>query len=645
MRKTQGLSVLTASVALILATSASRADLISYNFDNGYPWVPLGPVGTGGVTTAEGFSFSSSGPPLTLRPTTSVGEAGNLLTGNYSPGHRLLGSPSPSVLSMDFSLSSVGPVSKVSFWAAQSGTTATSLRVLLNGAIPINFQLQAYGDPALGQVPSATTFLDARINSTDWNVPSITSLTAQFQNSSGSATTSGSIGFDNFRFQVAGNRSNDSALKLAPAGMFPTPNFRALLAPPGTILYNYVRVERTAGTSPADFEVSYLGSSKIRLDPQYPIPSRGHLDEIASFYPGQNSLVSIQLTPDSLGTHNGTFYLRNLSNPSDMPMGLGYSLTVYEPPELQANNLGVLDTTNGPATINVLNTAGNSGQRAPATPNSIQVIGPFTVSDVPVYQPLNGGSTLTGTVSFNDDNALNGTYSGSVTLYFGLDEVLSPTPWYESRTWSVSRTVTGHTGNGTATLQPGTSLTGINTTSASGGSTGVQLLDGMLSAESTLEVTFQSGDGFVIGGGTPVGDVVSFTGTGDDTFVLQMTFSANDLATAGLAPGSAVNLFWLNPVTNTWTLAVNGNAGGTPSSFNSPYSASLFSLGNYGYFYNPDGSGGAWAVINHNSLFGIGNATVGIPEPSTTAFVLAGSAIGLRRRRSSQARDTLVCCP
>jgi hypothetical protein len=536
----------------------------------------------------------------------------------------------------------VGSVSQVSFWAAQLGTAAKSLRVLLNGTIPITFQLQAYGDSALGQVPSATTFLDARINSKDWNVPSITSLTAQFLNSSGAATTSGSIGFDNFQVQVAGNRANDSALKLAPAGMFPTTNFKALLTPPGTNLYNYIRVERTAGTSPADFEVSYIGSSKIRLDPQYPIPSRGHLDEIPSFYPGQNSLVSIQLTPDSLGTQNGTFYLKNLSNPSDSPMGLSYSLTVYEPPELQANNLGVLDTTNGPATITVLNTAGNSGERAPATPNSIQIIGPFTVSDVPVYQPLNGGSTLTGTVSLSDTNALNGTYRGSVTVYFGLDGIQSNTPWFDSKTWSVSHTVTGHAGDGTATVQPGISLAGINTTSTSGGGTGVELLDGMLSEESTLEMTFQSGRGFVIGGSAPVGDVVSFTGTGTDTFVLQMTFSALDLATAGLAPGSALNLLWLNPATNTWTLAVDGNTGGTPSSFNTPYSSSLFSLGNYGYFYNPDGSGGAWAVINHNSLFGIGSATAAIPEPSTTLVTLAGSIIGLRRRRSSQARNILM---
>ena len=101
-------------------------------------------------------------------------------------------------------------------------------------------------------------------------------------------------------------------------------------------------------------------------------------------------------------------------------------------------------------------------------------------------------------------------------------------------------------------------------------------------------------------------------GTGQtDIFVLQLQ----------LAPSlvdSTSYLGWLDPETNLWTNAVDGNFGGTATFVEGSYDpATDFQLGFYGV--NPT-SGAVWAVLDHNSSFAV------VPEPSTWILLGLGLA-------------------
>ncbi len=133
-------------------------------------------------------------------------------------------------------------------------------------------------------------------------------------------------------------------------------------------------------------------------------------------------------------------------------------------------------------------------------------------------------------------------------------------------------------------------------------------------------------------------DVLSLTDMGSDIFVLQMSYTDAVLTNMSLVENSIalsgeLRLGWKNG--STWTTAVAGNTGGTPTfagvtAWNSYYTArSSFDngsdlssfLGTYGV---DPATNTVWAVLNHNSEFAV------IPEPSTLvlgAFGLLGLGV------------------
>ena len=122
-----------------------------------------------------------------------------------------------------------------------------------------------------------------------------------------------------------------------------------------------------------------------------------------------------------------------------------------------------------------------------------------------------------------------------------------------------------------------------------------------------------------------VSDVLQLSGMADNNpFVLQMSY---DASLVGPATEGGLHLAWLDGT--QWVSAVAGNIGagseivegysGSWNDFTTAYSADLDAhLGSWGI---DTGSAAVWAVLNHNSQFGI----LAVPEPGTVALlVLAG---------------------
>ena len=120
-----------------------------------------------------------------------------------------------------------------------------------------------------------------------------------------------------------------------------------------------------------------------------------------------------------------------------------------------------------------------------------------------------------------------------------------------------------------------------------------------------------------------------------DKFVLQLSY--NSSIAAGLGNLDDLYLGWFDPVDNVWKNAIAANSDGGASSRFVPgaYNSSTdFNLGTYGV---DTANNVAWAVIDHNSIFGVANSELDpptpAPEPTTAALLIFGGCAMLLRRR------------
>jgi len=315
-------------------------------------------------------------------------------------------------------------------------------------------------------------------------------------------------------------------------------------------------------------------------------------------------------------------------------------------------------TDSVPATIGpggflrVSNAAAAAGtQRAAASIASRVLSGAagWSVSGLDVGTTVAAAATLSGTVSFAAAGRLNGTYTGTLTL--GLEHAAQSLPGAApgdlgTLSWNLSTTVVGNTGSGTAAVGAGQTYAGLGIGSSGDPGRLAQILAGTAATARTVSMSFAA---------APVGSslasgALSLQGTSGDALVLSLSYDA--AVAAGLGPnvflgwldtrdGSGTAGQWINAVLGNSTNAVSLETGyaGSWAAYVGAFSVSgpAQALGAWGYDV---ATTTAWAVIDHNSQFGV---VAAVPEPTAgmlAAIGLVGWLATARRRRAAARRPS-----
>ena len=222
---------------------------------------------------------------------------------------------------------------------------------------------------------------------------------------------------------------------------------------------------------------------------------------------------------------------------------------------------------------------------------------------------------------------------GKFLLFTAIGKVIQCAAVVYVAIWNLSAINATSTG-GSADVGGGEAYAGYGATSVGG--TNVVLLGGTASDGGTISMSFSPDDDFYI-----ISDMVTFDGTSTDTYVLQMGYDEAALM-ARLTPGQseeeAANLGFI--VLAYRRILENGerienavdhndySGGGAPffAGVIAYDPGSHFFLGYYGVDIDNDV---VWAVLNHNSEFGVGV----LPEPAGLGMI-GLALLAVRKRRS-----------
>jgi len=160
------------------------------------------------------------------------------------------------------------------------------------------------------------------------------------------------------------------------------------------------------------------------------------------------------------------------------------------------------------------------------------------------------------------------------------------------------------------------------------GGTAIKFLDGVLTGGGSISLLYLPAVQNLVS--DPVSIHISEYDTPGvhDKYVLQLSYAP----VAAAALGDVLNLYlgWFDPSDSTWKNAVDGNSdGGTSAHFVAgAYDPTVdFNLGYYGV---DAANSTVWAVVDHNSEFGVATPA---PEPSAGALLACGLALLGRRAR------------
>ena len=179
----------------------------------------------------------------------------------------------------------------------------------------------------------------------------------------------------------------------------------------------------------------------------------------------------------------------------------------------------------------------------------------------------------------------------------------------------------------------GESYGGFHTSMLGGNGTFMDMLDGSAGGTAGTFRTVTAAYGTTSSTTGLASDLLNFTGTGTDNFVLRLSY--DEALALPLGGESAMKLDWLDPGDSQWKNAVVGNTGGTAFfAGDGAYNSALdFHLGYYGV---DTVNNEVWAVLNHNSSFGVSNIG-SVPEPGCALLLVTGGAGLLMRRRAGGA--------
>ena len=189
-------------------------------------------------------------------------------------------------------------------------------------------------------------------------------------------------------------------------------------------------------------------------------------------------------------------------------------------------------------------------------------------------------------------------------------------------------------GDSTITLSAGSSLAGWQTNSTLSSTTTAAILSGSAATDMTIAATWSAP---ISTPSTSVySDVLTLTNTGTTgSFVLQMSYDQAAINAAGVDE-TLLALGWLDGT--AWVNAVNGNSNGTAAGFLGAYDAGNLAMNQLGAYGVDTANNVVWAVLDHNSDFGV----VPVPEPATVVMIVGGVLVlGLgwyRRRKRNAAR-------
>lgn len=239
----------------------------------------------------------------------------------------------------------------------------------------------------------------------------------------------------------------------------------------------------------------------------------------------------------------------------------------------------------------------------------------WSVRGLGVGETIAAGGSAAGTVEFDSTGRLNGPVAATLSL--GLEHANQSLPGAAADdlgwlSWELATRVTGRTGSGTAVVAAQASLAGLGLDATGGRGTSAVLAAGMATARRTLTMGLESAPAQ----GLFASELLMFTGTGSDTFVLGLTFDTTALG--GLA-GHDLVLGWLDnrpesPTRDIWVNAVAGNSLNLVSS-TEPFVGSWTDYAQEFTVTNATQAIGAWgidttlsqvwAVLDHASQFAV----------------------------------------
>ena len=326
------------------------------------------------------------------------------------------------------------------------------------------------------------------------------------------------------------------------------------------------------------------------------------------------------------------------SSSGTFTIGSGANLTADGGLNVTGGTIAAIDGTSkitGSVSYSSTGTSTYNGVIAGASKTLAVSNGSLTLGGTNTY---GGGTTLTAGTLVLASNSAAGNSAAAVTLSGSSAATLQINSGV-----TIANNITVSDANATITRQVAASgnysvgTGGTLASSLGGTNTAASILAGTNSSGSldTITLSFQNTSGanndtirtsdvFILSG------VHNLGGNQTDLFVLELNAST-------VAPGNFIG--WING-SNSWVNAVSGNTGnnatvpqqgyaGAFSSFQTTYGSTL---SNYVGAYGVDvGNGNVWAVLNHNSDFGV------VPEPATWALLAFSltTVMVLRRRRNS----------